>query len=365
MSAHASGQIDVRVVLAEGGVRDVRVTSSRPLNLTRVFIGRPCEEAPLLARRLFSLCGHAQAGAARLAIASAQGQAIPHPLRRSVALSIVVERCFEFLRALLTSRTRGDMLIAYRAPIARAAQAAASLLECAAKDVATDPVGRANQLCPLLEESARYLGIGDGIQLREGSPLDQILGADERSSPRQASVPDGLSTEDDFDVVQAARAEPGSFSAFPRLLGRWVETGAYARYGRDVAAGRGALAARSLARILDFRRSLDAIHRIGGDAAEAPAPFSSSGLGVGIGYGAVEGARGRLYHIVEIDERGRIQRYQIVAPTEWNFHPEGPFVAALRREEIDVCARASIERLAELFDPCVGFNVSIEEAAHA
>ena len=49
---------------------------------------------------------------------------------------------------------------------------------------------------------------------------------------------------------------------------------------------------------------------------KAPARVSGTGLGV------AEAARGRLIHAVEIAD-GVVQRYRILAPTEWNFHPQG------------------------------------------
>jgi hypothetical protein len=63
---------------------------------------------------------------------------------------------------------------------------------------------------------------------------------------------------------------------------------------------------------------------------------------------------------------GKIEDYAIVAPTEWNFHPAGPFVAAVLGARVSkATATASISRLAGLFDPCVPFRVEVMEPAHA
>jgi Ni,Fe-hydrogenase I large subunit len=75
----------------------------------------------------------------------------------------------------------------------------------------------------------------------------------------------------------------------------------------------------------------------------------------------VEAARGRLVHRVDIDDRGMIQRYQILAPTEWNFHPRGIVRKGLGNlqgrndEELDQLARIFINAV----DPCVGYSLSI------
>jgi len=89
--------------------------------------------------------------------------------------------------------------------------------------------------------------------------------------------------------------------------------------------------------------------------------------GSGAGYGVAESARGRLYHYAEIGDNERIAAYAILAPTEWNFHPAGPFVAELLGARVGhgEAARLAVTRLATLFDPCVAFEVALKEPAGA
>ena len=100
---------------------------------------------------------------------------------------------------------------------------------------------------------------------------------------------------------------------------------------------------------------------------EGQAGFASGRTEEGIAYGAVETARGRLYHFIDLEQDARIRSYGIVAPTEWNFHPAGPFMACLLGARVGQgeAARLDVARLATLFDPCVAFDVTIHEAAHA
>ena len=60
----------------------------------------------------------------------------------------------------------------------------------------------------------------------------------------------------------------------------------------------------------------------------------------------------------------RVVDYQIVAPTEWNFHPEGALVRGL--EGIDSGDERGLLRSARLavhaLDPCVGFRVEVGHA---
>lgn len=77
------------------------------------------------------------------------------------------------------------------------------------------------------------------------------------------------------------------------------------------------------------------------------------------GIGEVEAARGRLVHRVEV-ERGNVKGYQILAPTEWNFHPHGVVAEALAtlqgsRDKVEQQARLLVNAI----DPCVGYDLSL------
>jgi Ni,Fe-hydrogenase I large subunit len=69
---------------------------------------------------------------------------------------------------------------------------------------------------------------------------------------------------------------------------------------------------------------------------------------------------------VRLTRDDKIKEYVIVAPTEWNFHPAGPFVGALLGAALSPWeAQRLIAQLAALFDPCVPFRVAMKEAANA
>jgi Ni,Fe-hydrogenase I large subunit len=87
-------------------------------------------------------------------------------------------------------------------------------------------------------------------------------------------------------------------------------------------------------------------------------------LAPGMGFCAIETPRGRLHHLVQLGPLGTVQRYAILAPTEWNFAADGPFAAALRGLWIGTAAaRPAIERLASLYDPCVGTAIEVRDFA--
>ena len=75
--------------------------------------------------------------------------------------------------------------------------------------------------------------------------------------------------------------------------------------------------------------TLDAIRVLLAGSAAPSGLVAARNIGPGEGFAAVNSARGRLYHRLKLDGGGRIVDYAIVAPTEWNFHPDGPFVRLL------------------------------------
>ena len=80
----------------------------------------------------------------------------------------------------------------------------------------------------------------------------------------------------------------------------------------------------------------------------------------GSGLAQVQAARGLLVHRLTLED-GRVADYRILAPTEWNFHPQG--AAALGLAALPGGDEATLRRLAGLFitalDPCVAYDISI------
>lgn len=95
---------------------------------------------------------------------------------------------------------------------------------------------------------------------------------------------------------------------------------------------------------------------------DSPAPpIESLSPQAGIGIGVVQAARGELIHQVEIDG-DRIKRYQILAPTEWNFHPQGIVTQALQTlDPADPNHTEQAHRIIHAIDPCVGYDLVIDE----
>jgi Ni,Fe-hydrogenase I large subunit len=69
-----------------------------------------------------------------------------------------------------------------------------------------------------------------------------------------------------------------------------------------------------------------------------------------------EMARGVLIHIVELNPiKTAIAQYSVIAPTEWNLHPQGRLAQTLSEDVDDNMTH--IKALVSAFDPCVAFNI--------
>jgi uptake hydrogenase large subunit len=346
MSAGA-GCLVLRARLREGVVEKVEIVSPR-VDPSPVFIGLKPEEAAVLAGRLFSLCPVSQSLAARAAGEAALGAGIDGATQRRRGLGLLCERLGEMLRASLLDW-----------PGATPAPAEILRLREALKALRALPQSGAAVL-PDLRAAMDGLGLGDANENSFFARQIVEARADEGHWDMLPLAADFLCAGDDAAIFAAMIRDRG-FSRAPNLPGRRPETGASARRG-----GCGNLVERLEARRDDMAAAVDTIENLlrGGDP---PQDALIATGGNGRGFAAVDSARGRLYHSLHLDGAGRIADYRIVAPTEWNFHPEGPYAKTLRGARIGGGAEAKrrIERLAFVFDPCIRAMAEISDANHA
>ncbi|MBG0809142.1 nickel-dependent hydrogenase large subunit [Methylosinus sp. H3A] len=350
LGALGPGAISIIAELADDRVCSVRVRSSRPVHLTRLFLGRPAAEIPPLAARLFSLCGLSHAFAAARAIAAARGEQQRAAPQNLVALDC--ERLAETLRAL--------------ASMAEDAIPPATLREAMAltRELAAAQSRDHRNIAARLRAETAALGLpADPARAAPApeTPFGRLWRELERGPMIAATAPDALRAEDDASALEGIRTQGESFAAAPSIAGRAPETGAFARHWRETELPRGALCARFRARMIDLAQLLARLESASPEDESRSAAFATREA-----YCALETSRGELYHWVRLTPDDRIENYAIVAPTEWNFHPAGPFVAALLGARVPRAeATQTITRLAGLFDPCVAFRVEVRDAAYA
>jgi Ni,Fe-hydrogenase I large subunit len=98
-------------------------------------------------------------------------------------------------------------------------------------------------------------------------------------------------------------------------------------------------------------------------ASRALPELGSMGLGAGRGIAWVETARGLLLHHAVVND-GCVQHYRIVAPTEWNFHPQGALVRGLEGATFasENAVRRAVGLLVQSLDPCVAWKLELSHA---
>jgi Ni,Fe-hydrogenase I large subunit len=231
----------------------------------------------------------------------------------------------------------------------------------------------------------RYLCAGAYTQPDGASPIPSGVW-DEAAQALQPLAPDAIREDlthawlHDSDAAprhperghtEPAPDKPGAYTwnKAPRWDGHVVETGALAR---QLAAGQpllrelvtregGNVRTRVLARLVEVAVVLPWMERWL-DALVPRAPFHHPQTlpQEGRGAGLVEAARGALGHWLAVRD-GRIENYQIIAPTSWNFSPRdvagtpGALEAALvgTPVEPDEAAPVAVQHVVRSFDPCM------------
>jgi coenzyme F420-reducing hydrogenase alpha subunit len=335
-----AGVVRIAAGLAGGRVATVAVRSERPRGLGAELARHPPAAIPDLARRLFALCGVSQAMAARCALDMA-GASVASPSPTAIVQSLAAERVTAHLQA---------TYIDWSAAVPPTPAEAAAIPRALA--AAQNPDGGGDALCDIVA------GLGMSAAPRAGSWGHRLLAAAGDDGTGQPAC-DPLGPADDARVLAALDHQGEAFAAAPSLPGRRPQTGPAAR------AARRGLTARSPAGRLGARLAeiAEAACVLTGAQLADPAEWIVAGrLAPGTGFCAIETPRGRLHHLVRLGPQGAVLRYLILAPTEWNFAADGPFATALNGLHLKPdAARPAIERLASLYDPCVGCTIEVHQ----
>jgi uptake hydrogenase large subunit len=380
------GDLIVRLCCEARRVRQVTVRSTRPTIAARVLSGKAPADAAATVRRLFSICGGAQgaAAAAALAAAGATDAVLDSANRdREVMLEALQDTFWHLL--IDWPNTMGT------AP--NATPVAAARFQIAAAMRAADGTPRLHDAAAMRELGERLSAIA--AQSVFGMPPNAWVELEDVESllawcARGATAPATLLGRVLVEwpalgrsatplmpepqrgsllgvIVPAMRDDPG-FSRAPTWAGAAVETGGLARMWDEplvIALQKrfgNAVVTRVTARLIELARLLQEL--VASDGATAASPrVRRMALGPGEGMAAVETARGMLLHRARLVDQ-RVADYQIVAPTEWNFHPGGALATGLvglaAADDAQLLGAARLA--AHALDPCVTFRVEVEHA---
>jgi hypothetical protein len=390
------GHLHITLIRRDGHVDAVDIVSTRPLQAARVFEAKTPDAVLQLLPLLYSICAMAQTQAAQLACERALGIMPSRAIRLARELLVCLETAREHLWRILIdwpALIDEDRQAALAAPLTRLLPEARNALfvdgrafgfgvklhtaDWALQDLAGTLDGlleRAVYGCPARE----WLTIHDRAALDDWSGHSGGLAARVLRRLRDngwenvgAVLPAFLPPlPNDQLAARLAAPDAETFIARPDWDGVPRETTPLERR-REVplirallADGRSGLLARMTAllvelaelpiRVRELSLALREARGVGTEAAGGDTAPRGAGLA------QVEAARGRLAHCVEL-EHGSVRRYRIVAPTEWNFHPEGVAVQALLNLP---AGDATLQRrlaavLINAIDPCVDYDLIV------
>lgn len=357
--------------------RVASVTNTRP-RAAQVLVGRSVAEALKLVPALFSVCGRAQGIAAVAACSVAGADQAVRAEARMEELAVAAETAQEHLWRLMLDwpalfghdlrRERFSNLYRRLAQITgRDARAAFDLGGELLDLVAVELLGG------FFQAIREPQGLGEFVERsRRGGSLGAALG-DLIEMGSSTSEAEAVALLPSLPATTWARSLPtvpdAAYCTAPTLDGVAYETGVLARHTRSqlvrMLVQRGhRIAARLFARAVDLADCGSRMrHPL---APDMPVLVDAAPLGDGAGLACVETARGLLVHALRLKD-GKIADYAIVAPTEWNFHPDGPFVreasgwTAATREAAELRLKALVLAL----DPCVEYEIVLRDADDA
>jgi coenzyme F420-reducing hydrogenase alpha subunit len=380
-------QIRLDAVVIDGRLVAKRLVTTRSGGIAAALAGRPLADIPQIVSQLFPLCGMAHAVAALAAIETTLRIEVSPAQSAFRALILLAEHSAALGWRILMDwppllgdapqvRACADIRRAAAAVSASAAEAQWKRIGGARLRVDREGLHRAvSELARLLDalfaEAAdpalSWSALQAAIQSGASTPARLIKVA------RAGAMADyGRHEQPLLPAVDAGWFAPRlaadiGFSDAPTLDGTPAEVGPLAArrpplIADAVAAWGPTLATRLLAAALDAPviagRLRHTVDRLADDDA-ADVDLTRPGHGVGV----VETARGPLAYFVAAAD-GRVRTLRSVAPTEWNFHAEGPFMAALGAAPRVADPLLAARLLAASFDPCVAFSIAIADDRH-
>ena len=375
-------QIRLDAVAIDGRLAAKRLVTTRSGGIAGALAGQPVADVPQILSRLFPLCGTAHAVAGLTAIEAALNVEISPAQFAFRELTLLAEHgaalgwrismdwppllgnspdvraCADIRRAAAAvsavaergawARIGGARLRPHRDDLGRTVSELARMLVALFPEAA-NPAPSWREL-----ERAMQSGISTPARLIDTARAGMLADYGRHDRPLLPSM--------DADWFAARLAVEPDFSDAPTRDGTPAEVGPLAAQRHpliaEVVAHWGpTLATRLLAAALDApvvaARLCRALDRLADDD-----PIEVDLTRAGRGAGVAETARGPLAYFVEA-AGGRMRTLRSVAPTEWNFHPEGPFMAALDAAPRVADPVIAARLLATSFDPCVPFRIDV------
>ena len=360
-----TGGITVTVKYDHDRIAQVDINNTRPLNVTRFFESKPVEQVLALMPSLFYICGMGQQIAALRAVESAQSVTESDATALARNVLIFAERLREQTFSWVTcfapqEKARLCGMVGWFNQCKR------TLGWCLCLEPESETVDYVLNQVEVLQESLEQIMPAiipldnSAVTIADIGLSDEQLALLSYSDCLDMGAASPMLNLNDPEQLSAVLAQINSegFCQHPCVDGAPCETGSWARQRLLTSCNNkgeltGPLSKRVLAIYHELRTASARLKNIADEA----------GLKGAAGCGLVETSRGTLLHKVVLDDAAHIQEYRIVAPTEWNFHPEGTLATMLKGVKAE---RHVVEPLTELLikllDPCVSWQLEVEHA---
>lgn len=385
------GQLQIDLYPQKSHQARVEISSTRPLQASRVMIGKTPEEVLQVLPLMYNVCGVAQARTSLKAIQNHQGISEKRNEQAAREMLVLVENAREHLFRILIDwptlfklehdKSQLPLLGKLIREFKQALFAEGDAFSLHSQ-LQVNP-DRLTQLIQQLEDALQqaiyhqpteqWLQISDidtlynwskGYDSTATHSLSIICdhGWTSQGFSRLDSLPE---LDQDLLMQRFSDSTAEQFIALPEWNGQHYETTTLSRQMDQpliqslAQEFHNTLITRWVARLLELARIPGQLRELQ-SIIESSDSMQDMTLNNRTGLAQTEAARGRLIHRVEINDE-RISQYQILAPTEWNFHPQGLIAQSL--SNLTSNDPQLLQQLARLMinviDPCVGYELKV------
>lgn len=361
-----------------GQARPHSLISARPDWAETLTRGRFVAEVPAMLASLYSLCGQAHRLCAELALQAAAGRAEPRVPNAAWVLQLETVReharriCLDWPPSLAAQAAREAAVT----DSTRALHACPALLS---SGTGSDTRSVMPDTRYWLEQQLLAMPAVEWLLEWERDPAAWLAGWSESAPgwfpgllrqcrpfadlPTPAAVPLRVhAAVPSLRQLAGCLRDDAHFSRQPLWQGACAETGSWTRVHDPITRPTLTPWQRLGARLAELARlSLPDVRAVSGSGWLAMGALS---LAPDEGLAWVEMARGLLLHHVVVERAtpgARVLSYRVLAPTEWNFHPQGGVAQALERmplADAEFVPR-QVAALMAAYDPCVRFDVKL------
>ncbi len=381
------GQIKIHLHYLNGRVEDVDIESSRPVHASRIFHGKTINQANMMIPLLFSVCGTAHMCAATRASENASGTCASNELEQLRDSLVAVETLREHLLRIFfdwpdfigekINRHSMSEMISLEKLYRQAICVNGNLFGVNHASCRRDPdhlKAVTTEIAEMLNQNVfamhpkQWLEISSVKALTEWAQstptvaatlINMIIG---QGWSKSGACLFEMLPQMEHDVLQAS-LDDENFVKAPHWFGDNCENTYLNRVDTPLLTAMKLQFDNGL--LTRITALLSEVAQISVRLLSEPLENDSQGSPAtkkenpAIGQSAA--ARGQLVHRIRFNG-SLISRYQILAPTEWNFHPEGVVaksLGTLSGDRHDVEAQAHL--IIKVIDPCVSYDLTISE----